>query len=104
MKSLHFCTPLLLQKIRTSETWNSYRTGFMPEIYEGDVIKINERNGVDSLLCHARVTEVLPIRYGDIFRFPIIEEEIARYNKQFPKCRWFFKFSFQKISFNQVKK
>ena len=43
MKKLHFCTTKMLKYIKNHYVFISYRTGFVPNIYENDIIKIVER-------------------------------------------------------------
>ena len=95
---MHFCTPRLLRHIKDpiTNTFKTFRTGWIPNIYPGDIININERNDKkeDTFICQALVTSVSAIRYCAILdmhkslnMFP--GEEIARYNKKFHKDHWF---------------
>ena len=96
MKSLHFCTPLKLQEIKTHTTFTSIRTGWIPQLFYGDEVKINERDDEkkDTLLFFAEVRSVIPILFKELGQEH--QEEIARYGKKFHPEQWFFVIQFRK--------
>ena len=102
MKSLHFCTPKKLQEIKTNSVFDTVRTGWIPTIYPGDIVKINERvtinkKNTDSLICQARCIAVEPLQYNDFIEDPTPWEEVDRYNRKFHGQHWFFKIRFKKL-------
>ena len=94
MKSLHFCTPNKLTEIQNNVKFETYRTGFIPGMYPGDLIKINKRTTKkaphdDKQICLAHVFEIVPTMFRDL---PMeSREEIERYNRRFNQYHWFFK-------------
>ena len=97
MKSLHFCTPLKWQVIinpKQKQFW-TIRTGWIPSIFIGDLIKINKRTTKkpphdDTLMCYGRVYRVTPVKFKDLPSNPENTEEIARYGKKFNPEQYFF--------------
>ena len=95
-KNLHFCTldklTEIKDKIQAKDTrpFDTYRTGFVPSIYSGDIININERipGEKDILLAKGRVSYILPEEYQELDEKAY--NEIQRYNRQFHKRHWFF--------------
>jgi hypothetical protein len=99
VKNLHFCTPELLKVIKNSKLkmFYTYRTGFVPNLYPGDLVNLNERDekGMDTYIKKGVIKSVEPIRLLNIhksygFQTPISEEEIKRYKRKFHKMHWFF--------------
>ena len=99
MKNLHFCTPELLKVIKNTKIkeFYTYRTGFVPNLYPGDIINLNERadNGEDTFITEGVIKSVEPIRLLNIhesytFNTPVGEEELKRYKRKFHKMHWFF--------------
>ena len=99
VKNLHFCTPELLKLIKNPriKMFYTYRTGFVPNLYTGDLVNLNERDeeGNDTFLKEGVIKSVEPIRLLNIhegfsFETPIAEEELKRYKRKFHKMHWFF--------------
>jgi len=100
MKSLHFCTPEKLNEIRSQDKFTTIRTGWIPQLFRGDVIKINERTIVDGknedvLICKARIRHVEPIMRKFLNHYSF-KEEIERYNKKFHPDQYFFHIHLEK--------
>jgi len=101
IKSLHFCTPLLLKKIKDPDIleFRSFRTGFIPNIYKGDVIL----KGNDTFLCNALVRNTGMWKYGSLHDYLIaweLEEyieEIAKYKRNFNRDHIFVSLIFKKL-------
>jgi len=92
MKSLHFCTPKLLQYIKTHSKFTTIRTGWIPTIYPRDVIALKDRTQDDVIMCEAEVIAVQPVIFKELdLNDPLIKEEIQRYNRAFNKNHYFFK-------------
>jgi len=108
MKSIHLCIPEMLEYIKKPEVkiFFTYRTGFVPYIYEDDIVRILERTDKkDIFLFNAKclgVSTLLLIQMRDMFKGTLhkhfIEEEIAKYNRTFHKNHWFFQLKFEKIT------
>ena len=105
MKNLHFCTPELLKIIKDpkKKVFYTYRTGFVPSIYPGDIININERDseGKDIFIMKALVESVNVLRLvqlhdsmKSIYGCPT--EELKRYGKKFHRDHWFFSICIRK--------
>ena len=99
MKNLHFCTEGLLTQIYEGQPGNTietYRTGWIPGIYSGDIINLTEKNpnGKDKFICKGKVVYVLPLQFKEFEKFPTIHgkglEEIKRYKRNFHLDHWFF--------------
>ena len=102
MKSLHFCTPEKLAEIKRHSQFSSIRTGWIPQLYPGDEIKINERDDCkkDKFLFMATIQSVTPILFKDITSSH--QEEIDRYGKKFHPEQWFFELKFTKNKTHQI--
>ena len=97
MKSLHFCTPEKLREIKTFPEFESIRTGWIPQLYPHDIIKINERDEKgDHLLFKAKVLSVTPKKFCELDQ-ELHQEEIARYKKKFHPEQYFFLIRFINI-------
>lgn len=97
MKNLHFCTPELLRIIKDKKikVFHTYRTGFVPNLYPGDIINLNERDdeGNDTYIKEGVVKSVAAVRVLNIHEGHIKEaykEEIDRYRRKFHKMHYFF--------------
>jgi len=102
MKAFHFCTPEKLKEIKLWPRFDSVRTGWVPELYPGDKIKINERvDKTDTLLFIAKVLSVQPILFKNIDQ-TFHREEIERYHKKFHPERWFFIITFERVKPNPL--
>ena len=100
MKNLHFCTKDLLIEIHEAQHGNivdTFRTGFVPSLYSGDIININERdkNKKDTKICTGRVEYVLPLEFGELQKFehwskalPELKESYK--GRKFDRQHWFF--------------
>jgi len=94
VKNLHFCTQDRLHQIKENKESNfvsTYRTGFVPSIYPGNIINLNERDGdgTDIFLFKGKVLSVEPIKYKSI-PANVRNFELKRYNRKFHKEHWFF--------------
>lgn len=103
MKSQHFCTPQLVRLIKTimhdegMSEWVDYRTFWIPNFEEGDLIQIKERiEKSDYPLCKAEIVSILPVRYRDIdLSLIMVQEQIARYGRKFAPGHWFFQIKYE---------
>jgi len=77
--------------------WIDYRTFWIPNFEEGDVIQIKERvDGTDYPLCQAEIVSILPVRYQDIdLSLVMVQEQIARYGREFYPGHWFFQIRYR---------
>ena len=84
---MHHCIPEMLEKIRLANPGDilfDYRTGFVPQIYPGNRIKLTEF-GTDKILAYVEVLDVTPVH--------VVPDFIkARYNRPFNAQHWFFCF------------
>lgn len=95
---MHFCTKELLIQIYTGEsgsTIETYRTGFVPSIYSGDIINLTEKMLVkpDKFIRQGKVEWVLPLQYEKIRDMAIHKKgllELKRYKRKFHPDHWFF--------------
>jgi len=91
MKSLHFCTPKLLQYIKTHSKFTTIRTGFVPNIYAGDIINIIDKTQNNKIICCAKVLFVRPASFIQLDEFDLlVAEEIGRYKRNFHPEHYFF--------------
>lgn len=106
VKSLHFCTPKLLEFIKNPENkrFHTFRTGWSPELYPNDIIDCSERDDCknDTFLCKGIIEDVSPLRLlqiDDMYKFEGMfpDEEISRYNRKFNKWHWFFQITILKV-------
>lgn len=116
VKNLHFCTPELLKIIKNTKIkmFYTYRTGFVPSVYPGDIVHLNERSdlGEDTFITRGVIKSVEPIRLLNIhesigFTTPVSEQELKRYKREFHKMHWFFSICIMKDSkrmYSYVKK
>ena len=95
-KNLHFCRLPELFKIKNSSPVRyhfikTYRTGFVPSIYTGELIRLTYRNKIkkDDFLTAGLVIAIYPIQYRDIGKSGRCE--IKQYNRDFNLEHWFFK-------------
>ena len=92
-KNLHFCTWDLLKKIKNgfgAEVIETYRTGFVPMLYAGDVINLNKRLGkTETFIRHGTIISVEPILYKNIPPAGKKEIELSSIRK-FKDQQWFF--------------
>ena len=103
MKSIHFCTPLLLSHLKSlseGDEFTTIRTGWITHLYPGDIVKINHRNlsGTDLFLFHAEVQEVFFLKFKKLMGYASLleREEIDRYGKKFHAEHYFYKITFTK--------
>jgi hypothetical protein len=77
--------------------WTDYRTFWIPNFEEGDVIQIKERiEGTDYPLCIAKVISILPVRFKEIdLSLVANQEQIDRYKRKFHPEHWFFQIRYQ---------
>jgi len=98
MKNYHFCTKELLEQIYTGKigsTIETYRTGFIPNIYPGEKINLNEKMDIKpgKFIRQGVVVWVLPLEYKEIKDFSIHKKglvELKRYKRKFHDKHWFF--------------
>jgi len=102
MKNIHFCTPELLKILKDHKEYHitTYRTGWIPQIFVGDRVALNERveGKPDKFIRMAIVESVTPIQYKKLnweAGLTVIEE-IARYNKNFHRDQYFFEIVLRK--------
>ena len=93
VKNMHFCTQDRLKQLKNKENnfISTYRTGFIPSIYPGDKINLNERDilGDDTFIVKGKVLSVGPIQYKNI-PVNVKNFELKRYNRKFHKEHYFF--------------
>jgi len=84
-KNLHFCTLELIKQLKDPivEQIETYRTGFVPHFYPGEIINLNERmNGSDKYIySHEKG----------------IEELKKSYKKKFNPHHWIFCIGIKKL-------
>lgn len=101
MKNLHFCTPELLSQINDPEydLITTYRTGWVPMLYPGDVINLNQRDntGKDTYLKMGKIAGVKPVKRKSIPDVLTFREELQRYNKKFHSDHYFFQITIYKL-------
>ncbi len=106
-KNLHFCTPELLKIIKSDEkkVFYTFRTGFVPGVYEGDIVNLNKfvKDGNDEFIRKGLVQSVSPLRLmqvKDMYKSErlktCIDEELKRYNRKFHNDHWFFMITIRK--------
>ena len=97
MKNMHFCTPGKIREIKYAENGEivvTHRTGFVPMLYPGDIINLNDRLGkIDTFSCQGEIMKVFPIIYDNIIHSDKLEIAQAYRTKKFSKHHWFFKIS-----------
>lgn len=109
MKNLHFCTKELIRRIKYSGNKKSviiktYRTGFIPELFAGDLINLNERkDGKDELMKQGKIIAVIPIQYRDIGLRGKKEIYDSYNGRRFHPDHWFFEIIIRKWSINHFK-
>ncbi|MGQ4874518.1 MAG: hypothetical protein ACP6IY_10655 [Promethearchaeia archaeon] len=122
MKSLHFCTPNMLNLIKNCKVGSiikTIRTGFVPNIYEGDIILLKERRdnkSKDIILGKGKVLGVYPYTYMrlkekyklkegnwtfDKYANCIIEE-IKKYKRKFNPWHYFFEITIKVIKKERI--
>ena len=102
VKNLHFCTEGLLTQIYEGQPGNTietYRTGFIPNLYPGDVINLNKRiQKKDIFICKGKIKYVFPLQYKEFaeynkqygYRHKKGLDEIKQYKRKFHPDHWFF--------------
>lgn len=73
----------------------TYRTGFVPNFYSRDIIRLNERTlEGDKFICRGRIEWVLPLQYKELEEFSFhnkgLEELQESYKRQFHRDHWVF--------------
>ena len=104
MKSIHFCTPLLLESLKKLEDgglFSTIRTGWITHLYPGDTVKINQfqKDTDDLFLFHAQVEDVFFLKFTKLMETASLydQEEINRYGRKFHDDHYFFKIIFRKL-------
>ena len=107
MKSLHFCTPLMVQHLLDPVILDmeTIRTGWVPSCYKGDIIQAKWRKyeapfnystpSHDEPLMLIEITGVTPMQFKELTH-PNYQEEINRYQRKFHPEQWFFVIQFRK--------
>jgi len=95
MKNLHFCTLDKINEIKNAipgTKIKTHRTGFVPMIYSGDIINLNQRIGKEDIfLKTARIEYIFPVEYQEIS-----DKDLKEINESYDKNRrwhikhWFF--------------
>ena len=103
VKSLHFCTPLMKEEVRTQDNITTIRTGWIPQLFKGDVIKIMLRDTLkpphdDKFYCFMKIISVTPVQFKHIKLLERFQEEINRYGKKFNDEQYFFKIVLSKVN------
>jgi len=103
-KNLHFCTLELIKQLKDPivEQIETYRTGFVPHFYPGEIINLNERmNGSDKYICKGKILYVMPLEYRELFELDShekgIEELKKSYKKKFNPHHWIFCIGIKKL-------
>ena len=96
MKNLHFCVKEkknleLIKNSPVGTQLDTYRTGFVPSIYSGDIINLTERieGEKDKIRVIARVEYIFPYEYIELSDVTQKQVRIA-YSRQFKDHHWFF--------------
>lgn len=112
MKSLHFCTPKLVQFIRESEVGENiftFRTGWTPNIYQRDIIACYERREeLSRNVLRANRPSLNYLRTNDLFLhggilYEMACEEVARYHRVFHHDHPFYQICLKKLGDDQTK-
>ena len=98
MKTMHFCTPEKIKEIKDHDRFDTIRTGWIPQVYPGDVIAISEVRPLlpDRFLFKAKVISVEPWHHHELDHGKY-KEEINRYKRKFHPEQYFFKICFKKM-------
>jgi hypothetical protein len=88
VKSLHFCTREKLIELHESQPGNiidTYRTGFVPHIYSGDVIELNERDedDNDTLVRYGEVKYVVPHTWKDLNHYSFLSDGVKEIKESY---------------------
>ena len=108
MKNIHFCTEKLLNQIYSEEQKSiiTYRTGWIPQIFTGDIINLNKNNprGKDFFIRKGEIISIIPLKFRQI-PDNTCNEEILRYRRKFHTEQFFFKITIKllKIEKKQLK-
>ena len=110
VKNLHFCTEELLSQLYEGfpgDIIKTYRTGWVPGFYVGDVVNLNDRdsNNKDSFIRKGKIKWILPLQYKEFteyhkqrgYRYKKGLKEIKRYNRKFHPEHWFFQIGIKLI-------
>ena len=90
LKSFHFCTEKLLEKINTGDGYIlTIRTGWTPSIYPNDIINLKDNTKDGKIIRTGKVVSIIPIKFKNIDTS--CKEEILRYNRKFNPEHFFFK-------------
>ena len=96
MKNLHFCERekdnlLLIKNSPVGTKLDTYRTGWVPTLYTGDIINLTERipNEKDKILVTARVEYVFPFEFSELSKEIKHQMEVS-YGRWFNDHHWFF--------------
>jgi len=97
LKSLHFCTKNLLTQIYEGQPGNiieTYRTGYVPNIYLEDIINLKDRLNNDKIICKGLIVWVWPLQYKELSEFSWhnkgLEELDQTYKRKFHDKHWVF--------------
>lgn len=107
MKHLHFCTPNKLKEILDPKTqdFETIRTGWIPEIYPGDIVGLKKRTTQfpphnDQFIGYALISNTRAIKFKNLNQ-KIHKEEISRYHKKFHPEKFFILISCHKQKLNK---
>jgi hypothetical protein len=97
-----------LKQIRNKHPFfDTVQTGYVPDIYPLDIVRINERSTeitpyIDKFIMFARVIQVYPQERSVLVADRDLEE-VERYNQKFNPNHYFFRIRFQKLGNNPIK-
>ena len=82
---------LLIKNSHVGTKLDTYRTGWVPTLYSGDIINLTERipGEKDKILVIARVEYVFPEEFQELSEVNKIQVQIS-YNRKFNDKHWFF--------------
>lgn len=96
MKNLHFCMKekenlLKIKSAAIGLKLDTYRTGFVPYLYSGDVINLTERieGKKDEILVIARIEYIFALEFIEL-PDPVKKQVKVSYNRKFHDHHWFF--------------
>ena len=93
MKNMHFCTNKNLKKFKLGKKGEyiiTIRTGWIPQIFTGDIIKLNKRLGKQDIFSRmGKIISVTPIKFKNLNTS--YKEEIQKYKRKFHPEQYFFR-------------
>jgi uncharacterized protein YqfB (UPF0267 family) len=73
-----------------NEAFVTYRTGFVPSFFEGDLIQVYEHDFPEKTKTY-RVIKITPVQFKALPEEVSVQEELKIYHRKFDDQQWFFK-------------